>query len=151
MAYEKHTWECDELITADKLNHMEDGIEDASQSPFAIVRLSATGFSSGTKDFAYLEYAIYDTENGRWQFINSSGYYHYIQGFSEPTEIALPPLPIPPSGDMYPFIILADPTMTVVTTGGVSNASESVYYEWGSYTQAYRITGSGSIQFVAGS
>lgn len=29
MAYEKQTWACDDLITADKLNHMEQGIEDA--------------------------------------------------------------------------------------------------------------------------
>ena len=29
MAYEKHTWENGELITAEKLNHMEDGIESS--------------------------------------------------------------------------------------------------------------------------
>lgn len=28
MAYEKHTWECGEPITADKLNNIEDGISD---------------------------------------------------------------------------------------------------------------------------
>ena len=28
MAYEKQTWQCGETITADKLNHMEDGIEE---------------------------------------------------------------------------------------------------------------------------
>ena len=32
MAYTKQTWACDDLITADKLNHMEDGIE-ANQLP----------------------------------------------------------------------------------------------------------------------
>lgn len=30
MAYNKYTWQNDEIITADKLNHMEDGISDAS-------------------------------------------------------------------------------------------------------------------------
>lgn len=30
MAYEKQTWECGETITAEKLNHIEDGIESAS-------------------------------------------------------------------------------------------------------------------------
>lgn len=30
MSYEKHTWETGELITADKLNHMEEGIEGGS-------------------------------------------------------------------------------------------------------------------------
>lgn len=29
MAYEKQTWSCGETITADKLNHMEDGIADS--------------------------------------------------------------------------------------------------------------------------
>lgn len=27
MSYTKQTWSCGETITADKLNHMEDGIE----------------------------------------------------------------------------------------------------------------------------
>lgn len=30
MAYTKQNWECGDLITADKMNHIEDGIEDAS-------------------------------------------------------------------------------------------------------------------------
>lgn len=29
MAYQKQTWRCGEVVTADKLNHMEDGIENA--------------------------------------------------------------------------------------------------------------------------
>lgn len=32
MAYTKKTWECGETITADALNRMEDGIEEAIQS-----------------------------------------------------------------------------------------------------------------------
>ena len=31
MAYTKQNWECGDLITADKMNHIEDGIEAASQ------------------------------------------------------------------------------------------------------------------------
>lgn len=29
MAYERHEWQCGESITAEKLNHMEEGIADA--------------------------------------------------------------------------------------------------------------------------
>ena len=29
MSYEKHNWQCGETITADKMNHIEDGIEEA--------------------------------------------------------------------------------------------------------------------------
>lgn len=32
MAYEKQNWVCGDTLTAEKLNHMEQGIEDASQS-----------------------------------------------------------------------------------------------------------------------
>lgn len=35
MSYEKQTWECNEVITADKLNHMEDGIEEASDKGYS--------------------------------------------------------------------------------------------------------------------
>lgn len=42
MAYTKHNWECGESITADKLNHMEDGISDAH------------GGGSGEQDCAYI-------------------------------------------------------------------------------------------------
>ena len=31
MSYEKHTWETGELITAEKLNHMEEGIESGGE------------------------------------------------------------------------------------------------------------------------
>lgn len=31
--YEKYTWVTGEIITAEKLNHLEDGIEDAYQKP----------------------------------------------------------------------------------------------------------------------
>lgn len=29
MAYDKHTWTCDEPITVERLNHIEDGIANA--------------------------------------------------------------------------------------------------------------------------
>ena len=31
MAYEKQVWQCGDTITADKMNHIEEGIENASQ------------------------------------------------------------------------------------------------------------------------
>ena len=34
MSYEKYTWETGEVITADKLNHMENGIKDAYSNVF---------------------------------------------------------------------------------------------------------------------
>jgi len=37
MAYTKQNWECGDLITADKMNHIEDGIEEASSGGGALV------------------------------------------------------------------------------------------------------------------
>lgn len=31
MAYEKQTWACGDIVTAEKLNHMEDGIAEANE------------------------------------------------------------------------------------------------------------------------
>lgn len=33
MAYDKYTWQTGEVITQEKLNHMEQGIEDAYELP----------------------------------------------------------------------------------------------------------------------
>ena len=34
MAYEKHTWECGEAITTEKLNHIEEGIANAGEGGY---------------------------------------------------------------------------------------------------------------------
>lgn len=39
MAYEKQTWACGDTITADKMNHIEEGIENASSGGVAILLL----------------------------------------------------------------------------------------------------------------
>ena len=49
MAYEKHTWETGETITAEKLNNLEDGVQEAASgdSRFMIINITATQISSG--------------------------------------------------------------------------------------------------------
>lgn len=42
MAYEKHTWSCGETVTADLLNHMEDGIAEGAQNGIVIAKLTLT-------------------------------------------------------------------------------------------------------------
>ena len=44
MAYTKQTWECGDVISAEKLNHMEDGIEASGgdESPVFLVDVLAT-------------------------------------------------------------------------------------------------------------
>lgn len=56
MSYEKQTWQTGDVITADKMNYMEDGIEDASQSvdEKTYIRLDSTEhFLEDIKIFYY--------------------------------------------------------------------------------------------------
>lgn len=46
MAYVKQTWVNGDIITADKLNHMEDGIEDAENIPVVVANPTLAGTES---------------------------------------------------------------------------------------------------------
>ena len=46
MAYERQTWECGETITAEKLNHMEEGISSASGGGTALLATITIGEES---------------------------------------------------------------------------------------------------------
>ena len=58
MAYDKYTWQTGEVITQEKLNHMEDGIEDAYELP------SVTETDNGK---------VLGVENGAWSVVNGGG------------------------------------------------------------------------------
>ena len=47
MTYIPHEWESNELITHEKLNHMEDGIEEANNTWDAVIRLTHANNSGG--------------------------------------------------------------------------------------------------------
>ena len=60
MAYEAHEWETGEVITADRLNHIEEGIE--SESEKFIVTFSSNNNNELSADKTLQE--IYDAWNG---------------------------------------------------------------------------------------
>ena len=43
MSYEKQTWATGDVITAEKLNHMEDGIEDAGGGTTRVIEVVIDG------------------------------------------------------------------------------------------------------------
>lgn len=53
MSYEKHTWENGETITADKLNHMEDGVSMGEK--IIIAKIQPTSYTEGTCNFTIEE------------------------------------------------------------------------------------------------
>lgn len=58
MAYEKQTWTTGEVITQEKLNHMEDGIANAYELP------AVTETDNGK---------VLGVENGAWSVVNGGG------------------------------------------------------------------------------
>ena len=65
MAYEKQTWEDGNIITAEKLNHMEDGIENSSASGETPIEVVFTKASDGTvtQETSYKGSEIYSQRN----------------------------------------------------------------------------------------
>lgn len=154
MSYVKHTWVDNETITATKLNNIEDGIEEASQSVGggnAIISLSATaGFDGGSKTWGYIVFATYT--NGHWTLIND--YYETknfidIFGNASPAYLCLPPIPMV-DDDNYSAFLLPVVGSSISTTGDISSTPTTLYFSYGSPVpdNAYRITGSGSVEFV---
>ena len=59
MGYEKQTWATGDVITAEKLNHMEDGIEGAGEGGATVLRvtLTYTSQTQGTLSHTYQQIA----------------------------------------------------------------------------------------------
>lgn len=60
MSYEKQTWVNGEVITANKLNHMEDGIERASEIGLEFVEIPCTRDSNGRLTLGKTWQELYD-------------------------------------------------------------------------------------------
>lgn len=66
MAYEKQTWQTGETITAQKLNHMEDGIASGGSSDLFIISATQDPISEDItldKTFAEINTAITNNQN----------------------------------------------------------------------------------------
>lgn len=62
MAYDKYTWQTGETITAEKLNHIEDGIADMEGG-------SSSGDSNG---FFVIRTIDYDLDEGTWSRVDKT-------------------------------------------------------------------------------
>ena len=146
--YTPTEWENGDTITAEKMNNIESGISNSATGKIAIVNLSASGFGSSSHNFGYIFYATWDGE--QWHPItDDENEWYQLFGFAEPPYYFLPPLIIPEGGAMYPFFCNRD-DLNINVTGDISVSPENVYFNYGSVrTKCYRITGSGTITFIA--
>lgn len=153
MSYTPTTWVTGDTITATKLNNMEQGIANAGGTSFAIITLSATGFSSASRTFGHVTYGMY--KNNRWElisddFVNESSTITIpIFGMAAPYQTALPPMIIPSGDIMYPFFVPFGNSVGIETTGDIDDTPTNLHFSWGSVTSAFKIRGSGSIELVA--
>ena len=143
MAYTPTNWVTGDTVTATKLNKLEQGVANAGGA--AAVRLSASGFNSGSKNFGYIRYAYF--ENGRWLFANDNiDEDTSLYGYALPNRKVV--VVLVPADETIGAFIVPEVGSGMENTGGVSNTGTTVYFSWGSYSHCYRITGSGTAEFV---
>lgn len=151
MSYTPNTWTTGDTITATKLNNIEQGIANAGGGGVAKVTVSAVGYNSASRRFGTVAYCY--NNNGAWTVLSDAldiedDYSYIIYGYAQPQHTCLPPLII--SDDILPFLFV-DAADDITVTGDISDTTENIYYSYGSFfATAYRISGSGSIEFVAG-
>ena len=61
MAYTKQNWECSDLITAEKMNHIEEGIADAGSSGYYLIDFQ-TDAETGTSELIIVPNGNYSEE-----------------------------------------------------------------------------------------
>lgn len=146
MSYTPNNWQTGDIITAEKLNNMEQGISSAAK--LANVFMAAVGFDTGTKNFCWVAYGLKDTRpdhDGSWTLIESLGDDNVIIGDDAPFKSILPAVIIPQNDYMRPFIIL--PANVAANVEGSIGEQMIVYLQEGSTANAHMIDGDGNITF----
>ena len=155
MSYIAHEWQNGEIITANKLNNIEEGIQEAAQSSgnwTATIKISAaSGFSSASHQFGYIVYA-YKGTNDEWIIANDELFEWpnlSLYGFTEPN-IRLAVVPLPSDNDVGAFLVAQTGALPNLT-GSISTTPERLYFSYGSYVNGdgFRITGNGTAEFVS--
>lgn len=150
MAYVEHEWVNGETITAAKLNNIEEGIVEASQSgggggnPIIFI----------TKDFNsadhFLDFAICAYDSGEEvyvaleNFVEDGTYVNINIGGYSGSGFITSPLPVPPEG--YYLVVWGASTWTYEFSGDIDPNTIPVSY--GSIADAHIITGNCSISIT---
>lgn len=112
MAYTPKTWQCDDTITADELNRMEQGIAEASQDGGGADSLLVVNDNDGTLDHTWKE--IYDAYNsGKTVKVRQQGLGNAV--FIN--DICAPSVSVNPPNATYKidaYMTVADPTNETV-------------------------------------
>ncbi|MBR3124631.1 MAG: hypothetical protein IKF42_04270 [Mogibacterium sp.] len=148
MSYTKHTWTTGETIIATKMNNIEEGIVEASQSGGgAFVTLTFSGFS-GSHPCGAISY--FKQIDNIWK--NVSLYeesWYKIGNLTIVEDVVIPP---EDSGIVVAWYETESwfNSVNVSVDGGISDDTFSAYYQGNSTSlTCYPITGSGTISVIA--
>lgn len=145
MSYVKTTWANGDVITADKLNNIENGIESAGSgggggNTFGLViETIAMPNSGGLGKFAF----VYEL-NGAWEIIDSWSFDEVGTSAGDMLTVT-PSYPLPPESTGYKVVFYDVYGMWsgayITTEGDISESTMSVWFNSAEFT-AYEITGS---------
>ena len=154
MSYEQHEWVNGETITAAKLNNIEEGVVEASQSGGGggnpIITFNFDGFGSGS---TYWDFAIVEFDGEDYNALPLLGYggenlLTVVVYAPNGKYVFCSPLSIPTSENMY--LVFQKPRTDYFSTTVSGNISqETITFNYGSTADAYIITGDCTINISA--
>ena len=146
--YTPTNWQTGDTITAEKMNNIEQGIQNAQN--VAVVTLDAEGFNTASRTFGYVVYATY--QDNKWVVTNDNNdEWPILYGYVKPMDRIIPPQFSLVADNMRPFFIpnFMHDQVDIEATGDIEQA-DNLYFGYGSLIEyAYRIYGNGSIKLIA--
>ena len=152
MTYEKNTWANGDVITAAKLNNMEDGIANAGSAGRCLVTVTTEGFGNNEEfDLGYVCYAE-EVESGQYagQIVQyNKGTFSWVGIFQVGNETTYYNMQLPPVNDFQLMFCFPDEdtNATCSVSGNISTTPVTFREEPGlsRLFSGYAITGDCSI------
>ena len=151
MAYDKNVWASGDTVTAAKLNHIENGIEEAASSGGGNpqITLECVNFTSYSH-FVNFAIAKWDDEDEVYVAQNMNAYdntlIEYFLGFAGSYNRYIYDMPIPKGDGMVLLFVLATSTLAFDYSGNIEPGTVTVNF--GSVAQAKIITGDCTIRIT---
>lgn len=146
MSYTPTEWATGDVVTAEKLNKIEGGIQEAGELPkqsgIVTFEVTTTEFpASGTRYLGYFWYAYLEDDTYKSASMFASPIPIDVVGSA--TRITYSPFPVPAREDLYLIFVLDSTVQVINVSGGISEEPVAVYGQG----LAYIITGDFAIEF----
>lgn len=153
MSYEPTTWDTGDVITAEKMNHLEQGV--ASGGSVATVCVNFNGGGIAGSVFLYVTHAEYNSTLGNYSIESPMSDYYGSSPYSARFYV---PVPLPPSGDGFKAFVcfndFIDNMAAYTCSGGVSSTKVEMRRRNGTSAwesepyYGFEVTGDGTIELA---